>query len=474
MSKATQSLARERIESLLDDNSFIEIGAYVTARATDFVSNNVEALSDGVITGYGTICRKLVYIYSQDTSVLGGTLGEMNSKKIVALYELAMKIGAPVIAFLDSAGMRLEEAADALNGFGEIYKQQVLASGVIPQISAVFGTCAGGMAVSLGLSDFVFMEDENAKIYVNSPNTFAGNYIDKLDTRTSKFQENETALIAGSGTKQDVIDKVRTIISLIPANNEDDMSDIDCTDDLNRLNNIEDIKYNVKAVIKDMSDSGIFFELKAEYAKEVVTAFIKLNGITVGVVANARTEDKIPVLTYKSCEKAADFIKFCDSFNIPILTITDVEGFETTLENEKNIAVLAAKLVYAISSSTVPKVNLITGAAYSSASLIMNNKSIGADMVFAWKEAKVGLMESELAVKIIYADEIALSDNASEYIKTKAKEYSNLQNSVMSSARRGYIDDIIEVAETRKRLIAAFEMLYTKREDRPYKKHGTR
>jgi Acetyl-CoA carboxylase, carboxyltransferase component (subunits alpha and beta) len=474
MNKATQSLARERIENLLDDNSFIEIGAYVTARATDFVSNDIEALSDGVITGYGTICRKLVYIYSQDISVLGGTLGEMNSKKIVSLYELAMKTGAPIIAFLDSAGMRLEEAVDALNGFGGIYKQQVLASGIIPQISAVFGTCAGGMAVSLGLSDFVFMEEENAKIYVNSPNTFTGNYIDKLDTRTSDFQEKETSLITGTGTELEVIDKVKTIISLIPANNEDDMSDIDCIDDLNRLNNIEDIKHDVKAVIKDISDSGMFFELKSEYAKEMVTAFIKLNGITVGVAANVRIEDKIPVLTSGACEKATDFVKFCDAFNIPILTISDVEGFETTLENEKNIAVLSAKLVYALSSSTVPKVNLITNVAYSSASLIMNNKSIGADMVFAWKDAKVGLMESELAVKIIYAKEIASSNNAAEYIKTKAKEYSNLQNSVMSFARRGYIDDIIEESKTRKCLIAAFEMLYTKREDRPYKKHGTR
>lgn len=482
MSTTSNVSAGKRIEALLDDNSFVEIGSLVTARNTDFNLAAKETPADGVITGYGLINSSLVYVYSQDAAVLGGSVGEMHAKKIVRLYDMAMKMGAPVIGLIDSAGLRLEEATDALNAFGEIYAKQVMASGVIPQISAVFGNCGGGLAVLTGLSDFTFMAD-NGHLFVNSPNTIDGNNVDKCDSSGAGFQSAEAGNVDFSGDEDTVIAKIRELISMIPANNEDDMSYEECTDDLNRAcGSVETLAGDTALALADISDDHIFFELKKEYAKEMVTGFIRLNGTTVGAVANRtelyddemnKVEDFDAALTAKGCEKAASFVEFCDAFEIPVLTLTNTKGFRTTMCQEKKIVKAAAKLTYAFANATVPKVNVIVKEAFGTAYSIMNSKALGADVVFAWQDTKVGMMNGDSAARIIYAEEIAKADSANAVIREKAAEYEALQLSAGSAARRGYVDRIIEPADTRKYVIGAFEMLFTKREDRPAKKHGT-
>ena len=477
MSNATQSLAGTRITSLLDANSFVEIGGQITARSTDFNMAAKETPSDGVITGYGVIDGNLVYVYSQDASVLGGTIGEMHAKKIVRLYDIAMKTGAPVIGLVDCAGLRLQEATDALNGFGEIYMAQANASGVIPQITAVFGTCGGGMALASALTDFTFMEEKKAKLFVNSPNTLEGNIESKCNTASAAFQSEEAGLVDFVGSEADILAQMRALVSMLPANYEDDMSFEECTDDLNRAcANLENCIGDTAILLSQISDNYTFVETKKAYGKDMVTAFIKLNGTTVGAVANRSeiydadgnlAETMEPVISARGAEKAAKFVQFCDAFSIPVLTITNVKGYKATKCSEKKMAKAAAKLTYAFANATTPKVNVITGQAYGSAYLTMNSKSIGADMVYAWPTAQIGMMDAKSAAKIMYEDTDATT------INEKAAEYATLQNNVMSAARRGYVDTIIDPADTRKYVIGAFEMLYTKRENRPDKKHGT-
>ena len=477
MSNATQSLAGTRITSLLDANSFVEIGQGVTARSTDFNMTANKAPSDGVITGYGVIDDKLVYVYSQDASVLNGTVGEMHAKKITRLYDLAMKTGAPVIGLVDCAGIRLQEATDALEAFGQIYLKQTLASGVIPQITAIFGTCGGGMAVIPSLTDFTFMESKKGKMFVNTPNALEGNNTDKCDTAAADFQSKETGVIDGVGTEDEILGQIRSLVSLLPSNNEDTDNYTECTDDLNRVcKDLANCAGDTSIALSQISDNNVFFEVKADYAKDMVCGFIKLNGSTVGAVANRTeiydeegnlTESMDAVLSARGARKAADFVKFCDAFNIPVLTLTNVTGFKATKCSEANMAKAVAELTYTFADATVPKVNVIVGKAYGSAYLAMNSKSVGADMVYAWPNAEIGMMDAKLAAKIMYAD----SDAAT--INEKAAEYATLQSSVESAARRGYVDTIIEAEDTRKYVIGAFEMLYTKREDRPSKKHGT-
>ena len=463
MSTTAKTSASKRIEDLLDDNSFVEIGNLVTARNTDFNMTAMDTPADGVITGYGTVNGSLVYVYSQDATVMNGSMGEMHAKKIVNIYNMALKMGAPVVGFVDCAGLRLQEATDALNAFGMIYAKQVEASGVIPQITAIMGTCGGGMAVMSSLSDFTFMESKNGKLFVNSPNTLDGNKSE--DTAGADFQSNETALVDFTGDEASIITEIRNLVSVLPSNNEDE-SLCECTDDLNRLctdvnNGAADPAY----VFETVSDDGLFIEVKKNYAKEMVTGFIKLNGATIGVVAN-RTElfdngesvEKFDeVLTAEGCEKAAEMINFCDAFEIPVLSLTNVKGFLTTKESEKKMAKAAAKLTYAFANADVPKVNLITGEAYGSAYTVMNSKAIGADVTYAWPDTTIGMMDASLAAKIIY-------EKQPELIAEKTAEYGRLQASAESAAKRGYVDSIIDPADTRKYLISAFEMLYSKRD----------
>ena len=477
MSNATQSLAGTRITSLLDANSFVEIGKSVTARSTDFNLAETKAPSDGVITGYGVIDGNLVYVYSQDVSVLNGTVGEMHARKITALYDLAMKTGAPVIGLVDCAGMRLQEATDALEAFGSIYLKQTLASGMIPQITAVFGTCGGGMAIIPALTDFTFIESKNGKMFVNSPNALDGNYTEKCDTAAAAFQSEETGLIDGTGSEEEILGQIRQLIGLLPSNFEDNDSFEECTDDLNRTcDDLAACVGDTSIALSRIADNGIFFETKKDYAKDIVTGFLRLNGATVGAVAN-RTEvynaegEKVEefdgTLSARAARKAAGFVKFCDAFDIPVLTLTNVTGFKATVCNEKMMAKSVGELVHAFADATVPKVNVVIGKAYGTAYVAMNSKSIGADLVYAWDNAEIGMMDASMAAKIMYPGAEA------SVLNEKAAAYRELQSNVESAAARGYVDTVIAPVDTRKYVIGAFEMLFTKREDRPSKKHGT-
>lgn len=483
MGNSAQTSAGRRIRALLDENSFVEMGSCITARSTDFNMGSRESPADGVVTGYGTIEGSLVYVYGQDAAVLGGSVGEMHAKKIVSLYSMAMKTGAPVIGLIDCAGMRLQEATDALHGFGQIYVSQTMASGVVPQLCAVFGTCGGGMAVACAMADFTFMESRKGKLFVNSPNALSGNDISKCDTSSAKFQSEETGLADFAGEEEKVIEEIRTLVSILPANNEDDLSCGQCTDDLNRTcADLVNYKGDTAIALSQISDEYFFLEAKKDYAPSMVTGFIRLNGTTVGCVANrtetyggggVRTGEFENVLTAEGCLKAAKFVGFCDAFRIPVLTFVNVRGYQASKCTERKIARAAAKLTYAFANATVPKVTVIVGQAYGSAYVTMNSKSVGADVVYAWPEAVIGMMEPDEAVRIMYADEIEKAADSLSLIGEKAEEYRRLQSSAMAAAKRGYVDDIIDPAETRARVIAAFEMLFTKREDRPDKKHGT-
>lgn len=475
---STTSKASQRIAALLDDNSFVEIGGLVTARATDFNLKPNETPSDGCITGYGVINGNLVYVYSQDASVLNGTIGEMHAKKITNLYDLAMKTGAPVIGLIESAGLRLQEATDALAAFGEIYLKQTMASGVIPQITAVFGTCGGGLGLFPTMTDFTFMEEKNAKLFVNAPNALDGNVITKCDSSSAKFQAEESGIVDVVADEATILEKVRELVSFLPANNEDDASFLeDCTDDLNRVNpEIAGCVGDTSVALSILADDNNFFEVKSGYAKNMVTGFLRLDGVTVGAVANrseicdeeGKVAEKLDdVLTAEGCEKAAEFVNFCDAFGIPVLTLTNVKGYEATLASEKTIAKAAAKLTYAFANATVPKVNVVIGKALGTAYVVMNSKTIGADITMAWPDAQIGAMDGKLAAKIMY------DGQGADVINEKAAEYEALTLNVTSAAKRGYVDQIVNAADTRKYVIGAFEMLFTKSEDRPAKKHGT-
>lgn len=462
MSSSTSS-ASQRINALLDEKSFVEIGALVTARATDFNLKQNFASSDGVVTGYGTIDGNRVYVYSQDASVLGGSIGEMHAKKIANIYDLAMKTGTPVIGLIDSTGVRLQEATDALNSLGEIIFKQTMAKGVVPQIAAVFGNCGGGLALIPSIADFTFMEEKKAKLFVNAPNTIDGNYAEKNDTASAKFQSEESGVVDFVGDEDAVLAQIREVVSMIPANNED-FAITDTTDDLNRkCADLANCAGDTSILLANIADDSNFVEVKAAYAKEMVTGFIRLDGVTIGCVANrsevigedGKVAEKFDsVLTVKGAKKAADFVEFCDSFGIPVLTVTNVKGFEATMCSEKKIAKATAELTKAFANCDVARVNLIVGKAIGSAYVVMNSKAIGCDLTFAWPNAEIGSMDATLAAKIMY------EKDGADVISAKAKEYAELQNNANSAARRGYVDSIIEPEDTRKHLIYAFEMLF--------------
>ncbi|MFP4698149.1 MAG: acyl-CoA carboxylase subunit beta [Eubacteriales bacterium] len=474
-----QLTARERIEQLLDENSFVEIGVFVTHRATDFNMNQQKTPTDGVVTGYGTLGGNLVYIYSQDVNILKGALGEMHAKKICNLYNLALKIGAPIIGLVDSAGLRLQESTDALQGFGELFVKQSLASGIIPQIIAILGNCGGGASMIPSLADFTFMTSKNARLYVNSPNALDSKAASFDTVASAKFHSEESGMVDFVfDNEEDLLNGIRKIIELLPENNVDDTPSVDTTDDLNRIDtelNDMDISngINSREIINKIADNNDFFEVKKNYAETMVTGLLRLNGNTVGVVANY-TLDNDGTLTSEACIKAVRFIRICDAFNIPILTLTDVTGFYASIkEEQKSLGKMVSKMLFAFTNATVPKVNVIVGRGYGSAYIAMNSKHIGADSVYAWPNARIGMMEASSAVKIMYADDIKESDNSEALISERSAEFEDLQSSPYAAASHGYIDDIIEPAATRKRVIAAFEMLFSKTEERPDKKHDT-
>lgn len=471
---SVSSLARQRIEGVLDDISFVEIGADVRARATDFGLSGEDAPTDGVITGYGLIGSRLVYIYSQDASVLGGSVGEMHAKKVARLYDLAMKTGAPVIGLIDSTGMRLQESTDAMRALSDISECQTRASGVIPQISVVYGGCGGALALIASLTDIVIMEEQKGRFFVNPPDAVDGNYKEKCDTSAAAFRSSMTPdidLVCDDGS---LAECVRTIVSLLPSNNEDDDAGMACTDDLNRLTaGVDALCKDPAGALKEISDSASFIELKKDFAPEMVTGLMRLNGETVGVIAN-RTEREgekgketfAPRLTARGAEKASRFVRFLDAFSIPLLIMTNVEGFAATAADESFAAYHAASLTYALSDATIAKVSLITGKAYGSAAIAMQAVGSGADFKICFPNAEIGTMDAANAAKI-------LGDGKDkDEVKEIEARYRSLQNSAASAAHRGYVDEIVAPENVRKYLIGAFEMLYAKREDRPAKKHG--
>ena len=478
MSSNKASLAMQRIAKLVDENSFMEIGSLVTARSTDFNLTAAKTPSDGVIIGHGLIDGNLVFVYSQDASVLNGTIGEMHAKKIASVYDMAMKMGAPVIGFIDCGGIRLEECGGALDGFGQIYAKEVAASGIIPQICAVFGNCGGGMSVVPALCDFAFIESTNGKMFVNSPDSICGNTIEKCDTSSAEFQSENNGCIDMVGSDDEIMQEIRQLVTMLPSNNEGDVYTDTCEDDLNRIcNSMAEMIGDPRYLLSEISDGHVFVETKSAFAPNMVTGFVKLNGMTVGAVATCTqkydaegklAEEYKNSLTAKGCNKAAEFIQFCDAYSIPVLSLTNVNGFKACMCSEKNLAKALARMTYAFSNATCPKVNLITGEAFGSAYVSFNSKSVGADLVYAYPTAKIGMMNSELAAKIMYPD----ADSAE--LSAKAADYDKLQSSVSSAAARGYVDLIIEHADTRKYLVAAFEMLYSKCEFAPEKKHGTK
>ena len=454
MSNSAKMSARERIESLVDANSFVEIGGLITKRNTDFNMQEKAVPADGVITGYGVVNSNLVYIYSQDVTALNGSVGEMHAKKIAGIYEMAIKAGAPVIGLIDCAGIRVQEAMDALAGFGEIYMAKVKASGVIPQIDAILGSCGGGVAVSSKLGDIILMDQANGKLFVNSPNAIAGNRVEKCDTSDAAFQAEAGNVDLVCENENEVFMKIRELIDLLPANAGAAVI-VENSDDANRvLDGFEGYATDAKAALTQLADDTKFIELKADYGKEMVIGLMSLDGVTVGAIANSAEG----VLSTAGCKKAEQFTYFCDAFGIPVITLTNAKEYAATMEEEKTISQAVADLTYAFASADVPRINVITGEAYGSAYVTMNSKHIGADLVLALESAKVGVMDAKVAAQIMCEDEITGAANTKEALEEKAKEFDKLQDGAEAAARRGYVDNVIPGSELRKHLIYALQM----------------
>ena len=447
--------AKSRIEAFVDEGSFVEIGSLVSARATDFASLRQEAPGDGVMTGFATIGGKLVYVYSQDASVLGGSLGEMHAKKIVRIYEMAIKMGAPVIGLLDCAGVRLEEVTDALHGFQLLYLAQAKASGVIPQIMVVYGKCGGGMALSAGMADFVFMEEKSASLYVNAPNTLDSNYKEKCNTASAKYQSKESGIVDGFGSEEELASYVASLVSMLPSNNEDTAAE-EALDDLNRMTDELQGETDIRVIAGAVADTGLFIETKRDFAEDVVTGFMRLDGVTVGLVGNQEAK-----MTAAGLLKAASLVKFCDAFDIPVVTLVNASGFKASAEEEKALPKAGADLLYAYANATVPKIGVIISEAFGSAYMTM---TLGADVVYALSDAKIGIMDAGMAAKILAGDG-DVSETAARFEE---------KQSALAQAKRGYVDGLVEAASLRKQILAALEMLFSKREDAPLKKHGTK
>lgn len=465
--------ARVRIETLLDEHSFVETGAFVKPRTTDYNMVSLDAPADGVVTGFGTIDGRLVHVYSQDVSVINGSIGEMHAKKIVALYDQAIKVGAPVIGFLDSAGMRLQEGNDAFEGYGQIFVKQSMASGVIPQITAILGHCGGSGAIIPSLSDFVFMKKENTAFYLNSPNTLEA--IKETETLIGApgFCEAQGGVVDVVCEDEDsLIEDIRDLMAMLPANSGEEAPFDDGGDDYNRelmdLNTLVEGAVDGREVVGQLLDEGSYFELTEKFGQDLATVVGKLGGVTVGVIASAglTTDSR---LSLEATRKAAAFIERMDAFSIPIITLVDTKGYVASVEGEsEGQAAFAAKMIGAYTNATVPKVTVLMNNAIGGAYVAMNSKHIGSDYVFAWPNAKVGTMDPESAVRIMYAEEVSTMP---AILQDKIEEYRQEEMSPYTSAAHGYIDDIIEPSATRKRLIAVVDMLFTKYVSSPDRKH---
>ncbi|MDT8415156.1 MAG: acyl-CoA carboxylase subunit beta [Flavobacteriaceae bacterium] len=475
--------ARERIQYLLDENSFEEIGMLVTHRCTDFGMEDEIYFGDGVVTGYGTIHGRLVYVYAQDFTVFGGSLSETHAEKICKIMDLAVQNGAPLIGLNDSGGARIQEGVKSLGGYADIFYRNVQVSGVIPQLSAIMGPCAGGAVYSPAMTDFTIMVEQTSYMFVTGPNvvkTVTNEDVSSEDlggAQTHATKSGVTHLTALNDV--DCLEKIKTLLSFIPQNNREKTPDIsyNLSDEYRyELDNIipdsSNLPYDMKEVITGLTDADSFFEIHENYGDNILVGFARLAGKSIGIVAN-QPMSLAGVLDVNSSKKAARFVRFCDCFNIPLLVLVDVPGFLPGTDQEWNGIILhGAKLLYAFSEATVPRVTLITRKAYGGAYDVMNSKHIGADYNFAWPTAEIAVMGAKGASEIIFRNEISKADNPAEKLQEKEAEYAEKFANPFRAARRGFIDEVILPNESRRKLIKAFKTLENKKVNRLDKKHG--
>ena len=475
--------ARERIHFLLDEGSFEEIGMLVTHRSVDFGLDKQKILGDGVVTGYGRIEGRLVYVFAQDFTVLGGSLAEAHAEKICRVMDLAMKNGAPVLGLNDSGGARIQEGVVSLGGYADIFYRNTRASGVIPQISAVMGPCAGGAVYSPALTDFIAMVENSSYMFVTGPNVVktvtqedvSSEELGGASTHSTKSgvthftYENEMACING----------LRKLMTYLPQNCEEEPPQVAYQAGDEKRPALNEIipdnpnqPYDIREVINGTVDEDSFLEVHRDFAQNIVVGFARLGGKSIGVVAN-QPAFLAGVLDIDSSTKGARFVRFCDSFNIPLLVFEDVPGFLPGTDQEWNAIITnGAKLLYAFSEATVPRITVITRKAYGGAYDVMNSKHIGADMNYAWPSAEIAVMGAKGAAEIIFRREISASDNPEAIHKEKEEEYAGIFANPYRAAARGYVDEVIRPDETRAKLITAFEMLRNKVDSLPKKKHG--
>ena len=475
--------AYERVHYLLDDGSFEEIGMLVTHRSQDFGMEQQKFYGDGVVTGYGTINDRLVYVFAQDFTIFGGSLSETHAEKICKIMDLAMKNGAPLIGLNDSGGARIQEGVKSLGGYADIFHRNVMASGVVPQISAIMGPCAGGAVYSPAITDFTIMVEGTSYMFVTGPNVVK---TVTNETVTAEELGGASAHSSKSGVTHltsandiDCIEKIKKLLSYIPQNCEDVTPKLPYVlgDEIReQLNNIvpenANQPYDMREVIEGTMDEGSFFEIHENYAENIVVGFARIAGRSVGIVANQPTS-LAGVLDVNSSKKGARFVRFCDCFNIPLLVLVDVPGFLPGTDQEWNgIIVNGAKLLYAFSEATVPRVTLITRKAYGGAYDVMNSKHIGADLNYAWPTAEIAVMGAKGASEIIFRKEIAQAADHEAKLAEKEAEYAEKFANPYSATERGFVDEVIHPKDTRRKLIKAFAMLENKSDSLPKKKHG--
>lgn len=476
--------ARERIDLLLDEGSFEETDIFVEHRARELGMDKKELPSEGVVTGYGRIDGRRACLFAQDFTVAGGSLGEMHAQKICKVMDLAMKMGVPLIGINDSGGARIQEGVDSLKGYGDIFYRNTIASGVIPQISVILGPCAGGAVYSPAITDFTFMVKGISRMFITGPDvvkTVTGEDISQEDLGGAMAHSQLSGVAHfACESEEEAFSLLKKLLSYIPSNNLEEPAIVDLGDDPNRrdetLANLIPANpkkpYDIRDVIEKVMDAGEFFEIQSDFAPNMVIGFARLNGYAVGIVAN-QPKVLAGVLDVNSSDKAARFIRFCDSFNIPLITLVDVPGYLPGTEQEHGGVIRhGAKLLYAYSEATVPKLTVILRKAYGGAYIGMCSRHLGADAVYAWPMAEIAVMGPQGAAEIIYRKEIVSSKKPQEVLAKKVAEYTEKFANPYVAARRGYVDKVIEPYETRPQLIRALEMFSSKGESRPQKKHG--